>query len=111
MSQAGIIPARNTATSVAHNGSGWRLFPSRGGCDDQHIQRIIRASLDSSTRCGPGQSALRKVLAAILIIAGSCALAYQGRAAAAQDLKTFNASESYLADGQTLTLTQTLGQV
>ena len=51
------------------------------------------------------------VLVIILIIAASCALAYQGRAAVAQDLKTFNATESYLADGQSITLTQKLGQV
>ena len=50
------------------------------------------------------------VFTSSLIIAAICVLAFQDRAAAAQDLKTFNASESYLADGQTLTVTQKLGQ-
>ncbi|HXT39600.1 MAG TPA: hypothetical protein VN887_06210, partial [Candidatus Angelobacter sp.] len=38
----------------------------------------------------------------------SCAFVSQLRAA--QDLKTFHASESYLADGQTLSVTEKLGQ-
>ena len=50
----------------------------------------------------------KRLPATILIVTASCALTYPSRAAA-QDLKTFNASESYLAEGQSITLSQKLG--
>ena len=50
----------------------------------------------------------REVEWGIVIIAVTCACVFQLRAA--HDLKSFNQSESYLADGQTLMLTQKLGE-
>src|SRR5438309_342111 len=48
----------------------------------------------------------RTLWASIIILAVSCGLADPGRA---RDLKSFAQSESYLADGQTLAVTQKLG--
>src|SRR2546429_677850 len=75
----------------------------RHPANDTTVARFVH-SLRSGTVRAP------KVLEAMLVIASSCALTYQSHAAAAQDLKSFNASESYLADGQSITLSHKLGQ-